>query len=203
MIGYWLLSWAQWPTVLFPPDSPHVLNFWQIPLQTFGYPDWPSSAPGGCVWVGPTCYMNSTRNSLTPGRRLPDFHSSQPPHMGIRFNSWNSNHYKETYIYMVLGEGICPLQCRWAEKGLKGPGTLRPHNHQASCSHIASLCSSVCGSLGAWASPARTMYVILSPSSRGMRVECQFICAFSFSLAFLLYLWSPCDLSRYLNWVIF
>lgn len=125
------------------------------------------------------------------------------PHMGIRFNSWNSNHYKETYIYMVLGEGIRPLQGRWAEKGLKGPGTLRPHNRQASCSHTASLCSSVCGSSGAWASPARAMCVILSLSSRGVRVECQFICAFSFSLAFLLYLWSPCELSRYLNWVIF
>lgn len=23
----------------------------------------------GCVWVGPTCYMSSMRNSLTPGRK--------------------------------------------------------------------------------------------------------------------------------------
>lgn len=67
---------------------------------------------------------------------------------------------------MVLGEGIRPLQGRWAEKGLKGPGTLRPHNCQASCSHTASLCSSVCGSSGAWASPASAMCVILSLSSR-------------------------------------
>lgn len=42
--------------------------------------------------MGPTCYMNSTRNSLTPGRRLPDFHSSQPPPI------WESGLILETVI---------------------------------------------------------------------------------------------------------
>lgn len=41
--------------------------------------------------MGSTCYMSSTRNSLSPGRRLPDFHSSQPP-------IWESDLILETVI---------------------------------------------------------------------------------------------------------
>lgn len=96
--------------------------------------------------MGPTCYMSSTRNSLTLGRKASWLSSPLP--------IWESDLILEAVImtrkltFMVLGEGIRPLQGRWAEKGLKGPGTLRPHNCQASCSHTASLCSSVCGSSG-------------------------------------------------------
>lgn len=39
------------------------------------------------------------------------------PPDGTQIELLNNNHYKEAYIHMVLGEGICPSQGRQAEKG--------------------------------------------------------------------------------------
>lgn len=58
---------------------------------------------------------------------------------------------------MVHEEGICPSLGRQADKGLKGPGKLRPHDSQAFCSHTASLCGTLLGASRAWASLARAM----------------------------------------------
>lgn len=61
-------------------------------------------------------FTNSCGGRLTSLSHL--FPSLLPlPPDGTQIEFLNNNHYKEAYIHMVLGEGICPSQGRQAEKG--------------------------------------------------------------------------------------
>lgn len=171
---------------------------------------WPSSAPGGLVWVGPPCYTSYNRKFINSWwERLTWFSSlssSPSPSPNIRESDWILK------PIVIMKKLICRASVLQSRQTEKGPGKLRPGNDsQAFCNQTVSLCTTLLGASWAQACLTRAMCMIPSLFSRGegshrMQPGCMeqpiYFCFLIF-IAFLLYPQLPCVPSRDLSWVIF